>query len=146
MHPHIQILLQCIELEEREQVKRFSLDQQHNLASLKKEGLAIHPISVTRKVFGYADYPEISFRLLFPTETSLFKDGSAIECFIPGEEPVKGILINLDGIKGEFRLFDPDFPDWIEDDNVGIKLSPDTHTTQIMKKVLKDLENNRPFF
>ena len=85
MHPHIQRLLKCIELEEREQVKRFSLDQQHNLASLKKEGLAIHPISVTRKVFGYADYPEISFRLRFPSETSLFKDGSAIECFITGE-------------------------------------------------------------
>jgi ATP-dependent RNA/DNA helicase IGHMBP2 len=146
MHPHVQLLLKCIDIEEREQVKRFSLDQQHNLASLKKEGLAIHPISVTRKVFGYADYPEISFRLRFPFETSQFRDGSAIECFAPGEEPVKGILINLDGIKGEFRLFAPDFPDWIEDDGVGIKLSPDTHTTQIMKNVLKNLENNQPLF
>jgi hypothetical protein len=27
----------------------------------------------------------------------MFKDGAAIECFIAGEEPVKGVLISLDG-------------------------------------------------
>jgi ATP-dependent RNA/DNA helicase IGHMBP2 len=143
---HIKNLIRCIELEEKEQVKRYSLDQQHTLKSLKAEGLAIHPIAVTRKNFGYADYPEISFRLNFPTETNLFKDGAAIECFCTGEEPVKGVLINLDGKTGEFRLFAPDFPDWIEDDGVGIKLAPDQRTTTIMKTVLNDLENNKPLY
>ncbi len=146
MHPHIQTLLRCIDLEEKEQVQRFSLDQQHTLRSLKAEGLALHPIIVTRKNFGYADYPEISFKLCFPPEANLFKDGAAIECFIAGEEPVKAVLISLDGKNGEFRLFAPDFPDWIEDDGVGIKLSPDTRTTSIMKKVLNELENNKPLF
>jgi len=144
MHPHIQKLLRCIDLEEKEQVQRFSLDQQHTLKTLKAEGLALHPIIVTRKNFGYADYPEISFKLNFPPEANLFKDGTAIECFIAGEEPVKGVLISLDGKNGEFRLFAPDFPDWIEDDGVGIKLAPDTRTTSIMKKVLHELENNKP--
>ena len=143
---HIKNLIRCIELEEKEQVKRYSLDQQHTLKSLKAEGLAIHPIAVTRKNFGYADYPEISFRLNFPTETNLFKDGAAIECFCTGEEPVKGVLISLDGKTGEFRLFAPDFPDWIEDDGVGIKLAPDQRTTTIMKTVLNDLENNKPLY
>src|SRR5258705_9669695 len=146
MHPHIQTLLRCIDLEEKEQVQRFSLDQQHTLRSLKAEGLALHPIIVTRKNFGYADYPEISFKLSFPPEANLFKDGAAIECFIAGEEPVKAVLISLDGKNGEFRLFAPDFPDWIEDDGVGIKLSPDTRTTSIMKKVLNELENNKSLF
>lgn len=143
---HIKNLIRCIELEEKEQVKRYSLDQQHTLKSLKAEGLAIHPIAVTRKNFGYADYPEISFRLNFPTETNLFKDGATIECFCTGEEPVKGVLISLDGKTGEFRLFAPDFPDWIEDDGVGIKLAPDQRTTTIMKTVLNDLENNKPLY
>ena len=101
---------------------------------------------MTRKSFGYAEYPEISFRLAFPPETNLFRDGAAIECFIAGEEPVKGVLINLDGVNGEFRLFAPDYPDWIEDDGVGIKLTPDTRTTEIMKKVLNGLELNKPLF
>lgn len=146
MHEHIQTLLQCINLEEKEQAQRYKLDQQHTLKALKAEGLALHPIIVTRKNFGYADYPEISFKLSFPPEANMFRDGAAIECFIAGEEPVKGVLMSLDGKAGEFRLFAPDFPDWIEDDGMGIKLAPDTRTTSIMKKVLNDLENNKPLF
>lgn len=145
-HPHIIKLLQCIDLEEKEQVVRYSLDQQHTLKSLKSEGLALHPIIVTRKNFGYADYPEISFRLPFPVETNLLKDGSAIECFCAGEEPVEGVLIGFDGKTGEFRLFAPDFPDWMEDDGVGIKLTPDQRTTTIMKSVLKNLGNRKDLF
>lgn len=146
LHPHIVRLLQCIELEEKEQVKRYSLDQQHTLKQLKSEGLALHPVIVTRKNFGYADYPEISFRLAFPAETNLFRDGCAIECFCAGEEPVKGILIGFDGKAGEFRLYAPDFPDWIEDDGVGIKLAPDQRTTTTMKNALKSLEHHKKLF
>jgi ATP-dependent RNA/DNA helicase IGHMBP2 len=145
-HPYIRQLLAAITAEEKEEVKRYSLDQQHTLKSLKAEGLALHPISVTRKNFGYADYPEISFRLPFPADTNQFRDGAAIECFCAGEEPVKGILLNLDGRVGEFRLFAPDFPDWIDDDKVGIKLAPDQRTITIMKTVLNGLENNKALY
>ncbi len=144
MHPHIHTLLACINLEEKEQKTRFSIDQLHTLKQLKAEGLALHPIIVTKKNFGYADYPEISFRMVFPPEVNLFRDGAAIECFLAGEESIKGILMSLEGRNGEFRLFAPDFPDWIEDDGVGIKLAPDTRTTGIMKKVLEALEVNKP--
>lgn len=146
MHPYITTLLQCIQLEEKEQANKYRMDQQHSLKALKAEGLALHPIIVTRRTFDYADYPEISFRLGFPPESNAFKDGAAIECFCAGEEPVKGILLSMNGKTGEFRLFAPDFPDWIEDDGVGIKLSPDTRTTTIMKATLKSIENNRPLF
>ncbi len=139
-------MLQSIELEEKEQVARFSLDQQHTLKSLKAEGLALHPITITRKNFGYADYPEFSFRINFPAETNQFRDGASIECFFAGEEPVKGILMGLDGKTGDCRLFAPDFPDWIEENGVGIKLAPDQRTTSIMKKALNELEANLPLF
>ncbi len=145
-HPHITRLLACINHEEQEQVNRYSLNQQHTLRSLKAEGLALHPLTVTRRNFGYADYPEISFKLQYPAETGLFKDGAAIECFCAGEEPVKGILLSLEGRAGEFRLFAPDFPDWIEDDGMGIKLAPDQRTTTIMKTVLRDLEKRKELF
>ncbi|MBL7702700.1 MAG: Flp pilus assembly complex ATPase component TadA [Ferruginibacter sp.] len=145
-NPYIKNLLTCINLEEKEQVERYSLDQQHSLKQLKVEGLALHPITVTRKNFGYADYPEISFKLNCPVEINLFKDGAAIECFCVGEEPVKGLLLNLDGRSGECRLFAPDFPDWIEDKNVGIKLAPDQRTTSIMKNTLNNLEANKDLY
>lgn len=146
MHPQIATLIKCIDLEEKEQAQRYRLDQNHSLKVLKAEGLALHPIIITRKSFGYADYPELSFKISFPPETKLFRDGAAIECFITGEEPIKAVLLNLEGKTGEFRLFAPDFPDWIEDDGVGIKLAPDTRTTAVMKKVLNELENNKPLF
>lgn len=146
MHQHIQTLIHCINLEEKEQKQRFNLDEQHTLKQLKAEGLALHPIVVTKKTFGYADYPELTFKLIFPSEVNLFRDGAAIECFISNEEPVKGVLISLDGKYGELRLFAPDFPDWIEESGVGIKLAPDTRTTGIMKKVLNDLEKNKPLY
>lgn len=62
--------------------------------------------------------------------------------FFSGEEPIKGVLINLDGKQGEFRLYAPDFPDWIEDNGVGIKLAPDQRTTTILKSALHEVENN----
>ena len=146
MHPQLNLLLQCIYLEEKEQAQRYRLDQQHTLKQLKSDGLALHPLIVIRKNFGYADYPEINFKLNFPPEANMFKDGAAIECFCAGEDPVKGVLMSLEGKTGEFRLFAPDFPDWIEDDGVGIKLAPDTRTSSIMKKMLTEMESNKPLY
>ena len=145
-HPYIKKLLEAISQEEKEETKRYSFGHEHSLKSLKAEGLALHPINVTRKNFGYADYPEITFRLPFPVDTSQFRDGTAIECFCAGEEPVKGVLLNIDGKTGEFRLFTPDFPDWIEEDNVGIKLAPDQRTITIMKSVMNSLEGNKKLY
>ena len=142
MHPHIQLLLKCIDLEEKEQAARYRMDQEHTLRQLRSEGLALHPLTVTRKTFGYADYPEISFHLHFPPDNHLFRDGAAIECFVAGEKPVKAVLLSMEGKAGNFRLFAPDFPDWIEDDGVGIKLSPDIRTTTIMKKGLQQVQNH----
>lgn len=141
-HVYQDTLIQAIECELKEQEKRYSLENQTSLKQLKSLGLAIHPVSVTRKSFGYADYPEISFRIPFISEISNFKDNCAIECFLEGEQPVKGILLNIDGQKGEFRLFAPDFPDWIEEKGVGIKLTPDQHTFDGMKEGIKNLNAN----
>jgi predicted DNA helicase len=146
IHPHIERLNKALEYEEREERNRYKLDQQHTLKSLKSDGLAIHPIKITHKNFGYADYPEFSFRVPFPCDNSQFRGGVAIECFCANEEPIKGILLSLDGKVGEFRLFAPDFPDWIEDEGVGLKRSPDQRTTSVMKQALLDLPQNKKMF
>lgn len=143
LHPYILHLLNCIDLEDKEQADRFRLDKDHSLKVLKAEGLALHPIRITRKYFGYADYPEVSFFIPYPIETRIFSDGAAIECFAGNEEPIKGILLGMDGKKGEMRLFAPDFPDWIEDKDVGIKLAPDFRTSDKMKSALKNIPKDK---
>jgi len=144
LHPHQQKIIDLISLEMKEQEHRYKLDGQASLKQLKAEGLVLHPITVTRKSFGYADYPEIAFKLPYSNETNNFKDSVAIECFIEGEESIKGILIGMDGKKGEFRLFAPDFPDWIEDKGVGIKIAPDHRTSENMIGAIKNLSQH-PF-
>ena len=145
-HPHQDHLLKCISLEMSEQEKRYKLDSGSGLKQLKANGVALHPITVTRKSFGYADYPEIEFRLPFVTETGSFKGNSAIECFLEGEESIKGVFIGMDGKKGAFRLFAPEFPDWIEDKGVGIKLAPDQYTSEVMSKAVSKLNENSRLF
>lgn len=141
-HPHIKHLVECIDLEIKEQEERYRFDLQSGLKQLKSIGAILHPISIIRKAFGYADYPEISFRLPYASDTTNFKDNSAIECFLEGEESIKGTLIRMDGQKGEFRLFAPDFPDWIEDKGVGLKLAPDHFTSKTMKIALSKATEN----
>ena len=142
MHPHIHKLIRCLEWEEKEQIRRFHADGQTSLKKLKAEGVALHPIRITGKGFGWADYPEFSFRLPYPPESHLFKDNAAIELISSNEEPVKGILLSLSANTGEVRLFSSDLPDWLEDGEVAIKLSPDTRTTSLLINRLKSLENN----
>ncbi len=146
MHPHIQKLIRCLEWEEREQIRRFYAEGQTSLKKLKAEGVALHPIRITGKGFGWADYPEFSFRLPYPPESHLFKDNAPIELISGNEEPVKGILISLSGNMGEVRLFSSDLPDWLEDGDAAIKLSPDTRTTTLLTNRLKSLENNPAVF
>ncbi len=143
MHPHQKSHLTSINLEIKEQNKRYQLDTGFGLKQLKHEGLALHPINVIRKTFGYADYPEITFSLPFYADTQNFKSNSAIECFIVGEDSVKGVFLGMDGGKGSFRLFTPDFPDWIEEKGLGIKLASDQYTNQCMIDAVKNIENNR---
>ena len=92
MHPQIELLLRCIKLEEAEEQQRYGLNEQHSLKQLKAESAALHPLIITGKNFGYLDYPELRFKLNFPSENNLFKDGAAIECFKNGEENIKGVL------------------------------------------------------
>lgn len=138
-HPHIKYLIDCIDLEIKEQEQRYNIDELSGLKQLKSAGIVLHPISIIRKSFGYADYPEVSFKLPFVADSSNFKDNSAIECFIEDEEPVKGVLLRMEGLKGDFRLFAPDFPDWIEEKGVGLKLAPDHYSSEVMKTAVKNI-------
>jgi predicted DNA helicase len=137
--PYQITLLNALELELKEQNNKYNLDNNTSLKQLKSLGLVIQPITVVKKYFAYADYPEISFRLPNFTEISNFRENAAIECFIENEESVKGVLLSIDGNKGEFRLFAPDFPEWIEEKGVGIKLAADEHTIKSMKEAVKSI-------
>lgn len=141
--PHIETLISALHVETRAQEERYKPSNGAGLKQLKAEGLVLHPIRVTRKSFGYADYPEVAFHLIYPAETSAFKNGTSIQLICEGEEPVKGLLLYLEGNKGEIRLFAPDFPDWLEEKNVGIQVVPDQRTMEIMLRSMKHITESK---
>lgn len=141
-HPQINQFQRWIQLEEQAARDRFKLDDTHSLKAMKGEGLALHPLIITHRSYGYADYPEFSFKLPYPAETRYFRDGAPITCFQPGEEPIKGVLLRMAGNQGECRLITSDFPEWLEDGKAAIKLESDEHTSTVMKQAMDRIEKN----
>lgn len=141
-HPHIQYLLQGLVLEEKAQQERYNAHNTAAIKQLKRDGLALHPIKAGKKSYGFAEYPELQFRIPQSQDTTQFRGSSSIEFFYQNETPVKAILLGIDGTAADARLYAPDFPDWIDEQGVGIKLTPDTYTTEVCIKVLQDLDAN----
>lgn len=124
------------------QKSRFFYGSQQSIRSLQREGIVLYPLSLKRAYYGYADYPEIQFTLRYPAETHFLRDGDQILCFTSGEEPVKGLLLELEGKQGTLRLFTDEHPDWLEGSTWGIQRSPDEKTFTVIRKALDHIGTN----
>ncbi len=140
---HLNNLRKAIEAEDREQENRFSLTNKSGIKELKNNGVALYPLKITRHSFGYMDYPEITFRLPFPQDNSQIRSGMQIICFSENEKGIKGLLLDFDGIYGEFRLYASEIPDWMEDEPFGIRLTPDFRTSEIMLTAIEGIESDK---
>lgn len=136
-------LIATLKLEFKAQEKRYSINSGISLKQLKSEGVLLQPIRITRKNYGFADYPEFEFYLPYPSETSQFRNGSSIQLICGDEKPVLGALLYLEGNKGEIRLYTSDFPDWIEEKTIGVLLTVDQRTNEVQLKALTDLNKSK---
>lgn len=135
-------LISLLKLEIKAQEEKYSIAAGANLKQLRAEGFILSPIRVNRRSYGFADYPEFEFSLPYPAETSQFKNGGSVQLFCGDEKPVSGILLFLDGNKGEIRLHASDFPDWIDEKNVGIQLVTDQRTNEVQLDALKKVKED----
>ncbi len=133
---HIDSIISCIHLEEKAQKEQYDALGSTSLKELRHAGLALHPLRIKRRSYGFADYPEFNFALPYPNDSSNFRDGAQIEVFFSGEESIKAILLGFDGRSGDVRLLTNDFPDWI-DDGAALRLAPDAHTTEVMLRAME---------
>lgn len=127
-------LIDLIKQEQKAQQDKWNFSENVSLKSLKAQGLVLHPLKIKRRKYGFADYPIIEFELPFETDTSNFKSGVSIEFFAHHEEQqsCNAQLVFLNNRNGEIRLFAPDFPDWVDERNLGIKLVPDDRSFKFM--------------
>ncbi len=139
MEEQIKQLLYLINLEEKAQQDKYKLIDKTAYKQLKADGVLLHPLKIVNKSFGFADYPEFEFRIPFGQNVGMFKNGAAVELVYQSEEPIKGVLLIFDGSKGEIRLYSSDYPDWIDEHGIALKLAPDTHTSAVMKSAVKQI-------
>lgn len=135
-------LISLLKIEQKAQTEKWNISETVSLKQLKAQGLVIHPIKIIRKTFGYADYPTLEFSIPFDGDYSNFKSGCAVELIGTNNSSCNAFLNYAQARKGEIRLFAPDFPDWIEDKGLGIKLIPDDRSFDEMEKALKGLKND----
>jgi len=141
----IEELIAALKTESRAQDERYSLSGVASLKQLRADGYLLQPIRVNRRSYGFADYPEFEFYLPFPAETSQFRNGCSIQMFSGDEQPVAGVLLYLEGNKGEIRLYTSDFPDWIDDKNIGMQLVTDQRTNEIQLETLKQIQQSKKY-
>lgn len=134
-------LSQLLKKEEQTQNNRW-LNNQAGNKQARNEGVAIHPIKVVKKRFGYADYPVVVFQFFHPINFQLFREGAPVVIYGSEKEVINGKLGFIEGRNGEVVLFHPDFPEWIDETDVGIRLVPDTRSFSIMQSVLKKIRTN----
>jgi len=135
-------LIAALKIESKAQDERYSVSAGANLKQLRAEGYILSPIRVNRRSYGFADYPEFEFHLPFPAETNQFRNGCSIQLFCGDEKPIAGILLYLEGKKGEIRLHTSDFPDWMDDKAMGVQLIADQRTNEVQMEALKAVQNN----
>ena len=56
------------------------------------------------------------------------------------------MLLSLVGKKGEVRLYASSFPDWLEESGVGVKLSPDHRTNEVLRDSITQLQGNEKLY
>jgi predicted DNA helicase len=142
MNEHLQQLLACIDLEQKAQEAKYGSKSGISFKELKKQGLLIHPLRITNRSYGFADYPECTFTIPYPSENNLFKAGIPIQLVHTGVEPVKGMLLFMDTNSGSFRLHSSEFPDWLEERGTAIQLAPDIRTFKQMRKAVEAIEEH----
>lgn len=133
---YITQLQRGLEAETEAQKKRFLIGPGERFGTLQREGIILFPLTLRRSYYGFADYPEVQFILRYPAETRYFRDGDPIVCFSNGAEPVKGVLLELEGREGTIRLFADEHPDWMEGTSWGIQRAPDEKTFTVIRKTL----------
>jgi len=125
--------------EEEAQEKKF-FEADISLKELRSEGAIIHPIRIQNKNFGFSDQPVITVNFSVPggVNFSFYNQGTPVALFLASTNEVcNGQLLSITDKNAEILLFTDDFPDWIDDKNIGIKRLPDGKTFKMMHGVLK---------
>jgi predicted DNA helicase len=135
----IQEMRELLRIEEESQEKKW-FEQDVSLKDLRKDGAILHPVKIQNKSFGYTDQPVITVTFHTPggVNNSFYSQGTPVALFLSSSNDIcNGQLLSISDRKAVVLLYADDFPEWIDEKNLGIKRLPDNRTFQMMHGVLK---------
>lgn len=131
-----------LRLEEKAQEQKF-FEKDISLKELRKEGTIIHPLKIKNKTFGYNDQPVVTLSFFVPEgiNHSFYSQGTPVSLFLSSSNEIcNGQLLSISEREAEVALFSDDFPDWIDEKNIGLKRLPDSRSFQMMHGILKRIK------
>ncbi len=135
-------LQDLLRIEEKAQEQKF-FEQDTSLKELRKEGVIIHPLKIVNKTFGFNDQPVVTVSYFVPEglNFSFFSQGTPVSLFLSSSNEIcNGQLLSISDRAAEVVLFSNDFPDWIDEKDIGLKRLPDSRSFQMMHGVLKRIQ------
>lgn len=116
-----------------------------SLSELKKSGYGIFPIKITNQSFGFAEYPEVTFKIPSSQTIERFKQKDELELFSE-EGSSRASIIYLNNDEGKIRFYEDDFPEWLSNLAIGIRTGVDEKSIQMAKKSIDALDEKNEFF
>lgn len=116
-----------------------------SIGKMKKLGFGIFPLQITNRSFGVGEYPEIVFKIPFNQSIDRFKSQNPVELFSESGEIQKGVLVYIHINEGKVRLYGDDFPDWLDLEHVGLRISLDEKSYVIAQKAIENLDERNVF-
>ena len=138
----IKEMRELLRIEEETQEKKW-FEKDISLKDLRKDGAILHPVKIQNKSFGFTDQPVVTVTFHTPggVNSSYYSQGTPVALFVSSSNDIcNGQLLSISDRKAEVLLYTDDFPEWIDEKNLGIKRLPDNRTFQMMHSVLKRIE------
>jgi superfamily I DNA and/or RNA helicase len=137
---YIQQQINFIHKEKEAQIQQFgAVLSSDKLKEMKQAGVFISGLRIVHTYYGLGDYPLLDFQFLYPVNTIQFKPGSSIELVSSDGISCSAKLIDISEKRCTIKLVQEDFPDWIDEKGLGIKLCPDYRTLSLMEKEMANL-------
>ena len=135
----IQSIRQQLRLEEKAQRQKWEAEK--DITKLKKEGIVLHPIEISKISFQSGNYPVLHFKIAPHQNLNLFDAGVPVTLFdAETNENISGGIKVSTETSGEIVIYAEEIPEWLEEKNVGLRLQADERSFKVMHGLLNSLD------
>ena len=128
-----------LRLEEKAQQQKWNAEK--DISKLEKSGVAVSPIQVSKVSYQSGNFPVLHFKIAPHQNLSLFSSGSPVLLYEKEtNSTVPGGVKVISESEGEIVIFSEEIPEWIDKNNVGLRLQADEKSFKAFHSQLNSIE------